>query len=134
MEIKDLIGFQLAEINDSEIKLKKGDKTFTLSIIDSCEEEQLCCEYNDITANLLISEEELSRNPIITDITIDRKEINIDGETDPCGQTCTVVFFGEEKNIAKVETTSSSSSWWQYGACASVKCKELDLNEVLSEW
>lgn len=127
MEIKDLIGFQLVEINDSEIKLKKGDKTFALSIIDNCEEEQFCCEYNDIEANLFISKEELDRNPIITDITIDKKE-------DDLGQTCTVVFFGEEKNIAKLETFSSSGSGWRYGACASVKCKELDLNEVLSQW
>ena len=127
MEIKDLIGFQLVEIDNSEIKLKKGDKTFTLSIIDSCEEEQSCCEYNDIEANLFISKEELDRNPIITNITIDKKE-------DDLGQTCTVVFFGEEKNIAKLETFSSSGSGWCYGACASVKCKELDLDEVLSAW
>ena len=127
MEIKDLIGFQLVGINDSEIKLKKGDKTFTLSLIDSCEEEQMCCEYNDIEANLFISKEEIDRNPLITDITIDKKE-------DEYWQTCTVVFFGEEKNIAKLETFSGSGSGWCYGACASVKCKELGLNEVLSEW
>lgn len=127
MEIKDLIGFQLVGINGSEIKLKKGDKTFTLSIIDSCEEDQTCCEYNDIEANLFISKEELGRNPIITDITIEKSEYE-------WGETCKVVFFGEEKNIAELTTNSSSVSGWYYGACASVKCKELDLNEVLSQW
>lgn len=127
MEIKDLIGFQLVEINNSEIKLKKGDKTFTLSIIDSCEEYQSCCEYNDIEANLFISKEELNRNPVITDITIKKSE------SEWC-ETCKIVFFGEEKNIAKLETNSGSGSGWHYGACASVKCKELDLNEVLSQW
>ena len=96
MKIKDLIGFQLVEINNSKIKLKKGDKTFTLSIIDSCEEYQSCCEYNDIEANLFISKEEIDRNPVITNIIVDRHEHE-------WGETCKVVFFGEEKNIAKLE-------------------------------
>ena len=124
MEIKDLLGFQLIGINDSEIKLKKGDKTFTLSIIDY---EGDCCGGNVIETNLFISNEELNRNPIITDITIEKSESE-------WGETCKVVFFGEEKNIAELTTDSSSGSGWHYGACVSVKCKELDLNEVLSEW
>ena len=124
MEIKDLIGFQLVEINDSEIKLKKGDKTFTLSIVEDYGD---CCGYNDIETNLFISKEELNRNPVITDITIEKSE------TEWC-ETCKVVFFGEEKNIAKLETNSGSGSGWCYGACAWVKCKELDLDEVLSQW
>lgn len=124
MEIKDLIGFQLVEINNSEIKLKKDDKTFTLSIIT---DNGGCCGYNFVGTNLFISKRELNRNPIITDITIDRNE----GEWE---QTCKVVLFGEEKNIAELETNSGSGSGWCYGACAWVKCKELDLDEVLSQW
>lgn len=124
MEIKDLIGFQLVEINNSEIKLKKDDKTFTLSIV---EDKGDCCGHNYIETNLFISEKELNRNPIITNIIVDRHE----GEWE---ETCKVVFFGEEKNIAELETDSYSGSGWRYGACAWVKCKELDLDEVLSQW
>ena len=124
MEIKDLIGFQLVGINNNEIKLKKGDKTFTLSIIT---DKGDCCGYNFVDTKLFVSKSELNRNPIITDITIDRNE----GEWE---QTCKVVFFGEEKNIAELEADSGSGSGWCYGACASVKCKELDLNEILSAW
>lgn len=124
MEIKDLIGFQLVEINDNEIKLKKDDKTFTLSID---EDYGGCCGYNDIETNLFISKEELNRNPIITNIIIDKSESE-------WSETCKVIFFGEEKNIAELETNSGSGSGWHYGACAWVKCKELDLYEVLSQW
>lgn len=124
MEIKDLIGFQLVGINDSEIKLKKDDKTFTLSIV---EDKGDCCGYNDIETNLFISEKELNRNPVITDITIEKSESG-------WYETCKVVFFGEEKHIAELKADSGSGSGWHYGACASVKCKELDLDEVLSQW
>lgn len=124
MEIKDLIGFQLVKINNSEIKLKKDDKTFTLSIVEDYGD---CCGYNDIETNLFISKEELNRNPVITDITIEKSEYEW------C-ETCKVVFFGEEKNIAKLETNSSSGSGWCYGACVAIECKALELNKVLSKW
>lgn len=124
MEIKDLIGFQLVAINDSEIKLKKDDKTFTLSIV---EDEGDCCGQNDIETNLFVSDEELDRNPVITNIIVDRHE-------DEWGETCKAVFFGEEKHIAELETYSSSGSGWCYGACVAIECKALELNKVLSQW
>lgn len=124
MEVKNLIGFQLAFINEEEIVVKKDNKAYSLKIIN---DEGDCCGYNDITAQLFISDTELSRNPVITNVTVEREE----GSD---GQSAKLVFFGEYKPMAQVETYSSSGSGWYYGATVTLRCEELEINEILSEY
>ena len=124
MKLKDLIGYQLVSINSEEIVVRKDDKEYTLYIID---DEGGCCGYNDITTELLIDNAEVKRNPIITNVEIDEYE-----QDD--GSKAKLTFFGEYKPIAVVDTYSSSGSGWCYGACVTIECEILGINDTLSAW
>lgn len=125
MNLKDLIGYRLVSIDDNKIVVRKGITKYVLNINEDCGD---CCGYNDITTKLLISETELKRNPVITNV-----EITEDlGEYD--GAIGKIAFFGEYKPMAEVDTYSSSGSGWQYGACVWIECNALKINETVSSW
>lgn len=123
MEITDLIGYQLIDLNKNEIIVQKNGRRFSIEIED---DEGNCCGYNIIKTHLYVSGD-VKRNPIITDIYKDNEDT---GYSDKC---C-ITFFGEEKTLAKLYTESSSGSGWCYGAAVTLKCKDLKINEVLSKW
>jgi hypothetical protein len=124
MTCKDLIGYQLVFINAEEIIVKKDDKEYTLFIQNDSGD---CCGYNDITTELLIDNAEVKRNPIITNVEIDEYE-------DGCGSKAKLTFFGEYKPIAVVDSYSSSGSGWCYGACVTIECKMLGIDDTLTAW
>ena len=123
MEITDLIGYQLVDLNEKEIIVQKNGKRFSIEIDDDFGD---CCGYNVIRAHLYISDE-VKRNPIITDV-------NKENEDNGASERCCITFFGEEETLARLYTESSSVSGWCYGAEVTLKCKDLKINEVLSEW
>lgn len=123
MELKDLIGYQLVSIDDTKIVVCKGNSTYELLIEDDYGD---CCGYNDFSTKLLISETELERNPIITNVVIE--------EDDDDGMSAKVTFFGECKPVAELSSFSFSGSGWCYGACVTIVCKELDMNEIITQW
>lgn len=125
MTCKDLIGYQLVSIDNEHIVIRKDNSTYVLDIL---EDEGDCCGYNLIETELLVDETELYRNPVITNVEMTEKEDDYDG------MGCKLTFFGEYKPLAIVDTYSSSGSGWCYGACVSINCKGLDINEVLSAW
>lgn len=124
MTCKDLIGYQLVSIDDSKIVVRKGDTEYTLNI-EECPGD--CCGYNDIVTKLLISDTELNRNPVITNV-------EITNEVDGHGESGRIAFFGEYKPMAVVDTYSSSGSGWAYGAFVWVYCDALKINEEVSSW
>lgn len=123
MEITDLIGYQLIDLNKNEIIVQKNERRFSIEIEDDFGS---CCGYNVIKTHLYV-DNDIKRNPIITDIT---KREEDTGYSD----RCCITFFGEEGSLANLYTTSSSGSGWCYGAAVTLKCKDLKINEVLSEW
>ena len=125
MKLKDLIGYRLEKINDEEIIISKNDKLYVLKIQ---QDEGDCCGYNELETTLLISD---NNKPIITNI--EYKDIS-ENEDWGDNETIKITFFGENKEIATIKSTSSSGSGWCYGACVTVKCKELNINEVISQW
>ena len=125
MTCKDLIGYQLVSINDDKIVVRKGNNEYILNIVEDYGD---CCGYNEITTKLLISETELNRNPIITNV-----EITEDSD-DYAGMSGRIAFFGEYKPLAVVDTYSSSGSGWCYGACVWVRCDALEINDTVSSW
>ena len=125
MTCKDLIGFQLVSIDNDKIVVRKGNHEHTLYINEDYGD---CCGYNEITTKLLISETELHRNPVITNVEITKES----GEYD--GASGKIAFFGEYKPMAEVESYSSSGSGWQYGACVWIECEALEINEEISSW
>jgi hypothetical protein len=124
MKLKDLIGYQLVSINQEKIIVRKGDKEYTLFIT---EDYGGCCGYNEINTNLLVSETELANNPIITNV-------ETDGEDYGNGDRAKLTIFGVYKPLAVVESHSSSGSGWRYGACVSIICDALKIEETLTEW
>lgn len=125
MTCKDLIGYQLVSIDDEHIVVRKDNATYVLDILEDGGD---CCGFNEITAKLLVSEMELNRNPVITNVEMTEEEAEWDGMNGK------LTFFGEYKPIAVVDTLSSSGSGWCYGACVSISCKVLGINETLSNW
>ena len=125
MTCKDLIGYQLVSIDDTKIVVRKDNTEYVLNIEEDCGD---CCGYNEITTKLLISDTELNRNPIITNVEM------TEDEDDCAGMSGKLTFFGEYKPMAVVDTYSSSGSGWCYGAYVSIHCDVLEINEILSTW
>lgn len=130
MELKDLVGYQLVSIDDVKIVVRKGNSEYTLCINEDYGD---CCGYNEFSTKLLVSEDELVRNPIITNVeveeTIARREENwFDG------QGAKITFFGEVKPIAELDSFSSSGSGWCYGACVTIVCEALEMDETITSW
>ena len=125
MTIKDLIGFQMVSITEEKIVVRKDGVEHVLDIV---EYEGDCCGFNTIERLLMIDAEELSRNPVITDIV--RRDPDYGGE----GDACEITFFGESKPLAALNTYSRRGSGWQYGATVRIVCKPIGLDETLSSW
>ena len=126
MKIKDLFGYQLVSIDNCKIVVKKGDSFYTLLIEEYSGD---CCGFNELETRLLISNHELNRNPVITNVVVEQNE-NCDCD----GDSAKITFFGEFRPIAELESYSSSGSGWCYGACVTIQCKELDIAEAITEW
>jgi hypothetical protein len=121
--LENLVGAQILTVNDNSIEVKLDGKTYTLEIISDSGD---CCGYADFTTNLLYTENDF-RNPIITNVALENKE----------GSYCDasiVTFYGESKPLATIESEAGSGSGWTYGACVSIKCKALDIDEDLASW
>lgn len=129
MKIKDLIGYQLVQIDDDKIIIKKDDKLYVLKIE---EDYGGCCGYTEIKTHLLIDENEIEKNPIITNI--EYENTNKEQVTWFDGNSIRITFYGNDKQLANVESLSSSGSGWCYGACVTIKCKELNIDEIITEW
>ena len=84
-----LIGMQLVSWDDNEktLTVKKGNDLFKLAFDDSDEGD--CCGYNDFFVELLVSEDELKRNPVITNL----EYVHSDSEEDEC-DSLVLTFFG----------------------------------------
>lgn len=124
MNLKELIGYQLVSIDDTRILVRKGDSTYELIIEEDYGD---CCGYNEIDTKLLISNDELERNPIITNVIT---EDNDDGWS----YEAKITFFGESKPLAELNSLSSSGSGWCYGACVTIVCKDLNMSETITQW
>lgn len=86
-----------------------------------------CCGYNELSTELLISADELSNNPVITNV----EKTDTSGSDD---DSIKIVFFGEVRKIAEINSLSSSGSGWCYGACVWVTCKQINESEILTKY
>lgn len=122
MKLKDLIGYKLEKITNEEIVVSKDNELYVLKVIEDSGD---CCGYNDLETQLLIDDE---NKPIITNVEYE------DVYNDCDEQHVKITFYGENKQIALIDSLSSSGSGWCYGACVTIKCKELNIDEIISEW
>lgn len=120
---ENLIGAQILKVNDNQIIVKLGNDVHVLEIISDGGD---CCGYADFATNLLYSENDF-RNPVITNVVLEDKGDNY-------SDSSIVTFFGESKPLASIESEAGSGSGWSYGACVSLRCKSLDIDENLASW
>ena len=127
--LEELIGARLTKIDESgfEVLLTNGEKrNFVFE-----EDYGDCCGYNDIKTNLTISDDELAKNPIITEVV--RANPMKPKFYDDC-DVIEITLMGEDKPIAEILCESGSGSGWQYGAFCWVRCIETSETETLTSW
>lgn len=122
--LEKLIGAQLIEINERGFVVRKDGELIRFSFIEDYGD---CCGFNLIGTHLFISKDELRRNPIITNIQEDNTRNND-------SNNLIITFFGEKKQIAKIDAMSSSGSGWGYGASVSLRCLKTKEEEILTIW
>lgn len=118
--MEKLIGAKLVSLDEHEMIIEKDGVKYSIRI---CEDYGGCCGYNEISTKLLI---EKGNEPVIVNYTKECDSVD--------GERCKIALFGECKEIAEIETFSSSVSGWGYGATVWIECNELDINIVLSSW
>jgi hypothetical protein len=118
-----LIGAQILNVDNNCILVKKGEEVYKLEIIS---DDGDCCGYADFTTNLLYTPNDL-RNPVITNVS--REDAEYDNQ-----DSSIITFFGESKPLATIESNAGSGSGWGYGACVSLHCKALGIDETLASW
>ena len=129
-----LIGMQLVGWDSCEQILTVKDNERIINLLFNDSDEGDCCGYNDFFAELLVSDHDLSINPIITNVEVKNDpEDSADYPWDDCDHV-KITFFGGAKKIFQIESTSGSGSGWCYGACVTVKCKTLDIDECVTAW
>lgn len=119
-----LVGAQIVSINETNITVKIDGKTHELEIEADAGD---CCGYADFTATMLYSEGD-ERNPVITNVEIKSDEGRYEGESS------VLTFYGENKELATIESEAGSGSGWSYGAVVTLRCKSLDIDEDLAAW
>lgn len=122
--LEKLIGAQILTVNNDSIEVELGEKSYVLEILT---DDGDCCGYTNFTTKILYSENDI-RNPIITNVS---KEY-VDSEI--VEEISIITFYGESKPLATIESEAGSGSGWHYGACVTLRCKALNIDEELASW
>ena len=121
-KLKKLIGYKLIAIHKDMIEVSKDGISHFIHIK---QDEGDCCGYNELNTELYLSS---NCYPIITNVSCEKKVEPFDCET------CKITFYGLDNKLASIESTSGSGSGYAYGACVTIKCDALELNDILSSW
>lgn len=117
------------DVQKHGIVVRKDNRSY---VITFDEDDGGCCGFNEIVTELCVDLE--SDSPVITNITADTSGIEeLDVDYIDC-EYVRIVFFGESKKLMSVKSLSSSGSGYCYGACVTVRCKALDIEEVITSW
>lgn len=121
--LESLIGAQILRIEGTTIRVKLNEQVYVLEMeVDHGD----CCGFAHVDAQLLYAEND-NRNPVITNITFE----NNGGYEDDAS---IVTFYGENKELALIESHAGSGSGWAYGACVTLRCLSLGIEENLAQW
>ena len=118
-----LVGAQVVRATESSIEVKLGDKIHVLEIVA---DEGDCCGFANFDTTVFYAEGD-ERNPIITNI-------EVESDRDDYRETAIITFYGENRKIASIEAEAGSESGYSYGACVTLRCKTLDIDETLVKW
>lgn len=125
--LEELFGAQILSVDtfngEFSVKLENGDIYHYVLV----EDEGDCCGFNEFGI-LLIDSDNIERNPIITNIVVEK------GDNDYDEDSLKLTFFGEHKAIAEINSLSSSGSGWCYGACVTLRCRETGKEHILTSY
>ena len=124
--LKNLIGAQLVEFDTDHFVVRDSNGHILNFVFE--QDEGDCCGYNDLENTLLISKDELAKNPVITKVEqCEDSDFNYE-------EHVVITFFGEAKKLAQIDSTSASGSGWCYGACVTLKCIQTGDEEYITSW
>lgn len=126
MELKDLVGYQVVNIDNEQMTVSKDGKSYTINF--KCDYGD-CCGYSDITNTLLFNPQSPKENPVIIRVESSDTESENGDEA-----SIRITLFGEYKPLAKIEANAGSGSGWCYGATVTAICKSLNLDETIIMW
>lgn len=124
MELNKLIGFKLLNVDEYGMTIEKNCVQLHVDFIQSYGD---CCGYTGINTLYIGSNSE----PQITNVELvaeDQGDMYFDG------QAVLLTFFGINGKLAEVHAHASSGSGCQYGACVTVKCDAIKLEQIIAEW
>lgn len=121
--LEKLIGAQIVEVTENTLTVSLNGKEHELEISS---DDGDCCGYADFKT-LVFDENDIKRNPIITNIEVTPK-------AHCSGDEAIITFYGESSEILSIEGEAGSGSGWEYGACVTITCKTLEIEENLVSW
>lgn len=130
MTVKDLVGFQLVELDDEKMLVRKDGKTYMIKF-DTDDGD--CCGYAEVEAKLFV-ENGSPQNPVITNVKYVEEDLSDGDWSDGGGNNIVITLFGELGITGQIESVCGSGSGWQYGATVTLECDELDIREVICSW
>jgi len=128
--LDNIIGSKLVSLDDKHMLFEKDDKTFTLDFV--LNQGGCVCSYAKVT-NTLLYDKNSETNPVITKIDAVKNPDDDEADYDS-SNTCIITLFGLDKAIATIKAEAGSGSGWCYGACVSLVCKNLNINEAVCEY
>lgn len=120
--LRKLVGMKLIDLNTNGFTVEDTDGERFHFVFE--EDGGGCCGFNEIKTTFSISKK---NPPVITKVQY-QDIFEVDGDA------VIITFFGLNREIAKISAMSSSDSGWAYGATVSVKCREINFNEVITQY
>lgn len=120
--LRSLVGMKLIDLNSDGFTVEDKDGEWLHFVFD--EDEGDCCGFNEIQTTLSMSRK---NPPVIT-------KVQYQDVTEGDEDAVIITFFGLNKEIAEIFSMSSSGSGWAYGATVSVKCREINFTEVITQY
>lgn len=120
--LRKLVGMTLLDLNTKGFIVEDKDGEQLHFVFN--ENDGDCCGFNRIETTLSMSRK---NPPVIT--RVQYQDVS-EGDED----AIVITFFGLDKEIAEIYSKSSSGSGWAYGATVSVKCREINFTEVITQY
>lgn len=124
---ESLIGAKLSCISDEKIVVI--DTNGKQRVFNFIKDDGDWCGFAEVNTHLYITQDELNTNPVITNVKTKRSS----GEENESDDFY-ITLCGINKKLAKVSCRASSGSGWGYGATVTIRCKALNINDVLCEY
>lgn len=133
--LKDLVGYRLMSLNKNGFTVMHPETGHQYRF-NIHENDGDCCGYNEIKTTFHMNITKKKAKRLHLDINTAPAITKVEYLRDDSGEEdyCMITFFGLDKELGIIESTSSSGSGWGYGATVTVLCHELDFEETITSY